>query len=75
MSTKKKPNLTTEQTNQAIGMLLDSSVVEDGHRVLAPGARKKVQNEKERLEKHGDLSRCMKVSDEAIQLAQRFLNI
>ena len=43
MSTKKKPNLTTEQVNAIIGELLDDSHVVDGERSLASGARKKIQ--------------------------------
>ena len=43
MSTKKKPNLTTEQVNAIIGELLDDNVTQDGERVLASGARKRIQ--------------------------------
>ena len=43
MSSKSKGNLSTEQVNEAIALLLDNSSVVDGKRKLARGARKKVQ--------------------------------
>ena len=45
MPTKNKKNLTTDQVNAAVAMLLDESSIVNGERRLAPGALQKVQTE------------------------------